>query len=120
MALAESRAGQSPVLNVMVAYSPAAGQVEQVLLALPAGSTAGDALQASGLFQRHPQAVGLPVGVWGRKQALDEPLREGDRVEIYRPLLCDPKEARRLRYRQKSESRMASEKSAGRKATSQC
>jgi putative ubiquitin-RnfH superfamily antitoxin RatB of RatAB toxin-antitoxin module len=41
---------------------------------------------------------GLAVGVWGKLRALDETLRDRDRVEIYRPLLVDPKEARRQRY----------------------
>ncbi|MCW5622474.1 MAG: RnfH family protein, partial [Burkholderiales bacterium] len=36
-------------------------------------------------------------GIWGRRVSLDEPLRDRDRVEIYRPLLCDPKEVRRRR-----------------------
>ena len=42
---------------------------------------------------------GLKVGIWGRARPLDTPLRERDRVEVYRPLQVDPKEARRLRYR---------------------
>ncbi len=107
MAPADDRAGQPRSLGITVAYSPAPGQVDQCVLSLPTGSTAGDALNASGLLQRHPQARGLPVGVWGRKQALDAPLHDGDRVEIYRPLLCDPKESRRLRYRQKAEKTAA-------------
>jgi uncharacterized protein len=37
--------------------------------------------------------------VWGRVTPLDHVLRDGDRVEIYRPLTVDPKEARRLRYK---------------------
>ncbi len=39
----------------------------------------------------------LSVGVFGRLRSLDDPLRDGDRVEIYRPLQVDPKEARRIR-----------------------
>jgi uncharacterized protein len=90
-------------VSVIVACSPAAGQVQQVGLVLPAGSTVSDALRASGLLQRYPQLQGLPAGVWGRKQEPDVLLRDDDRVEIYRPLLCDPKEARRLRYKQKAQ-----------------
>jgi putative ubiquitin-RnfH superfamily antitoxin RatB of RatAB toxin-antitoxin module len=41
----------------------------------------------------------LSVGVWGALRGLDHPLRDRDRVEVYRPLKVDPKEARRLRYR---------------------
>lgn len=90
-------------LRVTVAYSPAAGEVDAVRLQLPMGSTVADAIAASGLLQRHPAAVGLPVGIWGRKQELTDAVRDADRVEIYRPLQCDPKEARRLRYRDKAQ-----------------
>jgi hypothetical protein len=41
----------------------------------------------------------MVIGVWGRKQPLDAALRDRDRVELYRPLQVDPKEARRLRYK---------------------
>ena len=40
------------------------------------------------------------AGLWGRRQPGSTVLQDGDRVEAYRPLRCDPKEARRLRYRQ--------------------
>ena len=87
-------------LRVEVVYCAAPGHTDLVRLQLPAGATVADALQASGLLQRHALAMaGLSVGVWGRVQALDGPLRDRDRVEIYRPLQVDPKEARRLRYR---------------------
>jgi hypothetical protein len=45
----------------------------------------------------------LKVGVWGRLRPLDACLRERDRIEVYRPLTVDPKEARRLRYRNRGE-----------------
>ena len=89
-------------VGVVVAFSPLAGQVERFALSLPAGSTVDDALAASGLLDRHPQADGLPVGIWGRKVERSAVLREHDRIELYRPLQCDPKEARRQRYRQVS------------------
>lgn len=46
-----------------------------------------------------PSAQGCPCGVWGKRVAEDYVLRAGDRVEIYRPLRADPKEARRRRAR---------------------
>eukprot|EP01137_Pigoraptor_chileana_P004872 Opistho-2@2736 len=88
-------------LRVEVAYSPRGRAVDLSEVMLAEGSTVLQALQASGLMERHPEidlAV-LRVGVWGRLCPVDELLREGDRVEIYRPLTVDPKEARRLRYR---------------------
>lgn len=88
-------------LRVSVAYSPRAGEVDEVTVELPAGSTLIDAVRESGVLQRHP-AIDLAQarrGVWGRVQPDDTVLRERDRVEIYRPLQVDPKEARRVRYR---------------------
>jgi putative ubiquitin-RnfH superfamily antitoxin RatB of RatAB toxin-antitoxin module len=87
MALAE--------LHVEVVYSPAPGETRQVALHLSPGAKVLDALN-----QAFPGLAldGLAVGVWGKLRALDETLRDRDRVEIYRPLLVDPKEARRQRY----------------------
>lgn len=88
-------------LTVSVAYSPHAGVVDEVMLSLPRGATLADALHASGILQRHAEIdpAHAKIGIWGRLQPGDTPLRERDRVEIYRPLTVDPKEARRLRYR---------------------
>ncbi len=91
----------SACLAVEALYCPGPGRVDRVALQLPAGSTLAQALQASGLLQRHGlQPETLAVGVWGRLKPLHSVLRDGDRVEIYRPLQVDPKEARRQRYRQ--------------------
>lgn len=88
-------------LQVSVAYSPRAGEVDETTLSLEPGAALADALQASGVLQRHGlgEPGELKVGIWGRAKPLDTPLREHDRVEVYRPLQVDPKEARRLRYR---------------------
>lgn len=66
-------------------------RVEHVRVELPAGATAGDAVAAAGFSEAHA------IGIFGKRVKLDHPLREGDRVEIYRPLAIDPKEARRRR-----------------------
>ena len=98
MGLAE--ASPSMTLKVTVAYSAAARQLEMVELTLPVGASAAFAIAQSGLLALHP-AIDLTVqkvGVWGHLCALDQTLRDLDRVEIYRPLLVDPKEARRQRY----------------------
>ncbi|MFZ4877746.1 RnfH family protein [Janthinobacterium sp. Mn2066] len=68
-------------------------------LNVPVGTTVGQAVKLSGLLQEVPGidlAVNL-VGIYGKKKTLDTVLREHDRVEVYRPLLADPKEARRRR-----------------------
>lgn len=87
-------------LQITVVYSPAPRDVREVSLCLAPGSTVSQALQASGLLQLFP-LINQPstvVGVWGRKADLNQPLRENDRVEIYRPLTVDPKVARRERF----------------------
>ncbi len=89
-------------IPVEVAYSPRAGVVDTVPLRLPAGATVLDALRASGFLARYLgiDLATLAVGVWGRRCVLGTPLRPHDRVEIYRPLALDPKDARRVRDRQ--------------------
>jgi hypothetical protein len=90
----------SGLLRVEVLYCPSPGQCDRVSLGLAPGASVGDALRASGLVERHGLAPGsLVAGVWGRKQPLETVLRDRDRVELYRPLQVDPKEARRLRYK---------------------
>lgn len=94
------------MIGVEVVYCPAPGVCDVVTVALAPGATVADALGSCGLLQRHQLPLeGLSVGVWGRRQPVDTLLREGDRVEIYRPLRVDPKEARRQRYRLGQRSR---------------
>lgn len=83
---------------------------KQVLLALNVapGTTLGEAIEESGIREAFPGLEVDPdrVGVFGRKAELGDVLQAGDRVEIYRPLLADPKEARRKRAaRQKKTSK---------------
>lgn len=94
-------------VHVSVAYSPRAGEVDEVMLELPAGATLIDAIRASGIAARHPglDIASAKLGVWGRVQPSSLLLRERDRVEIYRALQVDPKEARRLRYRKSAQRR---------------
>ncbi len=86
-------------LRVAVSCSPRAGEAFEVDVELAAPATAWDAVRASGVLERWPAlADGEPsVGVWGRMARADAALRDGDRVELYRPLAADPQEARRRR-----------------------
>lgn len=74
---------------------------EQQLLVLDveAGTTVEGAIERSGILSRFPDLVVAPdrVGRFGTRTALDARVRDGDRIEIYRPLIADPKEIRRAR-----------------------
>ncbi|MDQ6681115.1 MAG: RnfH family protein [Pseudomonadota bacterium] len=97
-------ADTAALLSVTVACSPRAGLVDEVAITVPAGATLADALHLSQMQQRHPQIdlASQPVGIWGALRPLDAVLRDGDRVEIYRPLQVDPMEARRARQRRQA------------------
>lgn len=68
---------------------------------VPAGSTVQQALHASGLLEQLPRAAIEPLrlGIYSRRVEPDRVLRDGERVEIYRPLMLDPMAARRQRAR---------------------
>lgn len=88
-------------LRVSVVYSPAPHEVVEWAVTLTQGATVLQALEASGLKVLAPEfdLSRASVGVWGRKAPLEQPLREGDRVEVLRPLQVDPKLARRERFK---------------------
>lgn len=73
----------------------------QVVLSLevPGGTTVAEAIERSGIRQAFPDLEVDParLGIFSQKAAPEDVLREGDRVEIYRPLIADPKESRRRR-----------------------
>lgn len=87
-------------LEISLLYSPEPRQVREWHFAVPPGSTAGDAIVASGMLDEFPElAAGrLAIGIWGRKASLRQTLNQQDRLEIYRPLRVDPKIARRERF----------------------
>lgn len=67
------------------------------------GATAWQAVTQSGILQRFPQIdpAGRKLGIFGQPVSPDAVLKDGDRVEIYRPLAADPKEVRRRRAKRK-------------------
>lgn len=77
------------------------GRVFAAELELPFGATVADAIARSGFRTARPDAEVREdrLGIFSRKASFATVLRDGDRVEIYRPLKLDPKEARRLRAR---------------------
>ncbi len=91
------------LIRVQVCYA-LPGNAFLADLSLPAGATLQQAVEASGLLQRDP-GIDLDThkaGVFGKVKPLDAALRDGDRVEVYRPLQADPKETRRRRARHKA------------------
>lgn len=86
------------MVEVEVAYAKPEQQV-LVTLTMPEGAMVEAAIQASGLLECFPEIVlsELKAGIFGVACKLDQPVSEGDRIEIYRALVHDPKEARRQR-----------------------
>lgn len=96
--------------EITVVYSPAFGDVREFKLSLndlktvlARDVTVYDVLNASNMPFPHNLKVDLnandgAIGIWGKSVATDTPVQDGDRIEIYRPLQFDPKDARRLRY----------------------
>jgi putative ubiquitin-RnfH superfamily antitoxin RatB of RatAB toxin-antitoxin module len=80
-------------LRVEVVYA-LAGRQDIVPLRLREGATVAEAIKASGLASQ-----GLRLGIGGREVPAERVLKDGDRVELLRPLAADPKEARRQRAR---------------------
>jgi putative ubiquitin-RnfH superfamily antitoxin RatB of RatAB toxin-antitoxin module len=75
------------------------GRQKLVALEIAQGSTIADAIAESGLPEMFEdfELNAARVGIFGQKAKLDQVLRDGDRVELYRPLIADPKEVRRQR-----------------------
>lgn len=84
-------------MRLSVVYCTPAAWVREIELA--EGSTLRVAIERSGILDAYPDLKldELAIGVFSRPRQLDEVVHDGDRVEIYRPLLVDPKEARRHR-----------------------
>lgn len=85
-------------LNIELVYA-LPGRVFRWRLAVPEGSRVGDALAAAALADAGVAAEGFAgrVGIFGKLVDPSQRLRDGDRIELYRPLLIDPKDARRKR-----------------------
>lgn len=89
-------------MKVEVVYALPTG-ADAVSVTVPAGATLRDAVLASGVLERHPEIMleKQAFGIFGKRAPLDARLSSGDRVEVYRALAMDPKEARRQRAARK-------------------
>lgn len=87
---------------VRVCYATPAGEVWREL-EVEQGATIEQAIRGCGILEAVPgiDLATHPVGIYAKKKALDTVLREHDRIEIYRPLIADPKETRRARAAKK-------------------
>lgn len=85
-------------LNVEVAYALPDKQVI-IAVSVPEGATLRDAIDESGILDRFPDIdlASQKVGIFGKLKKFDQPLRAGDRIEIYRHLIADPKAVRKQR-----------------------
>jgi uncharacterized protein len=88
---------EPPAIFVELAYAEPRRQFLK-RFELPAGATVGDAIAVSGVEQAFGiDAAELGAGIWSKPAARGAALRNGDRIELYRPLKADPKESRRRR-----------------------
>jgi putative ubiquitin-RnfH superfamily antitoxin RatB of RatAB toxin-antitoxin module len=101
---------ESNKIQVEVAY---AKLDEQVIIPLDvdAGTTLEQAIQQSGILELYPEIdlAKNKTGIFGKIAKVDTELREKDRVEIYRPLIADPKESRRKRAEKKEKQEQETE-----------
>jgi uncharacterized protein len=90
-------------ISITVAYATPEQQVE-IPCRVTEDTTVAMAIRRCGILAQFPDIVlsSAVVGIYSRQVELDDLLVEGDRVEIYRPLVIDPKQARRLRAQRKS------------------
>lgn len=90
-------------ISIQVCY-PAPGMPILQDMQVAAGSTLRDAIEMSGLLRQYPEIdlAQCRVGIFGKIKPFDTVLRDRDRVEIYRPLIADPKESRRQRAEKKA------------------
>jgi putative ubiquitin-RnfH superfamily antitoxin RatB of RatAB toxin-antitoxin module len=89
---------EASTIHIEVVY--ALPQVQMLVpLNVPEGTTLEEAIRLSGLLEKFPEIdlASNKVGIWNKAAESTSILREKDRVEIYRPLIADPKEVRRKR-----------------------
>ncbi|WP_434592464.1 RnfH family protein [Pseudomonas sp. R4-83] len=99
----------SPVLEIEVVYAAVDRQVLRTVN-VPESMTVRAAVQASGIAADFPELKldECPLGIFGKTVADTRVIQAGDRIEIYRPLLADPKEVRRLRAAKAAEAKARS------------
>jgi uncharacterized protein len=89
------------MIHISVAYAASRERQAEIPLTVEESCTVALAIQRSGMLKQFPELElsRIAVGIYGQRVRLDGLLQEGDRIEIYRPLFADPKQARRARAR---------------------
>ncbi len=106
---------QEAMIEVEVAYAEHDKQLIKSV-EVPVGTTAIEAVHLSGIREDFPHIPGddqIEIGIFSKKCETGDVLQAGDRVEIYRPLQIDPKEARRLKAEVAERRKQAADKAAG-------
>lgn len=103
------------MLNIEVVYGTPERQ-KLLSCSVPAGVTVAQAIELSGICRYFPEidVTQHAVGIWNRVCKLTDQPRNGDRIEIYRPLIADPKEIRRRRAERAKEDGRADKVTGGR------
>jgi putative ubiquitin-RnfH superfamily antitoxin RatB of RatAB toxin-antitoxin module len=104
---------ESNKIPVEVAYALPHKQ-EIVMLEVSPGITAAEVVARSGIEKKFPglETAGAPLGIFGKAIKPDHEMRAGERIEIYRPLIADPKEVRKERAAKAKEARAAAKSAA--------
>jgi putative ubiquitin-RnfH superfamily antitoxin RatB of RatAB toxin-antitoxin module len=85
------------MVKVEVVHIDIASKIFQLQLNVEPGSTVADVLRKSGIKQQYPELDTLAVGIFAKTVSRDTIVQSGDRLELYRELIIDPKESRRQR-----------------------
>lgn len=95
---------QSMASNIQIEVVYATPERQNIIsLAVTTGCTISQAIIASKIL--HSEIDTMAVGIFGKRRSLDQTLQDGDRVEIYTPLLIDPKQSRRVRAKKSQQAK---------------
>ena len=109
----DSLSATLPQIAVLVVYAPSSDQMWQRHVQLDTGCSISQAVKQSGFCDDFPDInwQAGAVGIFGKRVTPETKLTDGDRIEIYRPLVFDPKESRRRRARHRQRQQLKGNKS---------
>lgn len=97
--MATIAAAPAATVAVQVCHAASPQQITLIALEVAAGATVEQAIHQSGLLEQVMELdlAACRVGIWGKLKLFETVVKVGDRIEVYRPLIADPKDARRRR-----------------------